>query len=146
MAMTPAELVERAEKLTEEASRAFHLGDDFEAEFIHRASTLVPELAGALRLALAENDRLTVALDTAIAVTDAPEKIESLRSLILNEAQAASRILDWIGVASGLSLSQRVRILALQLATTQGYTLEGADRLAPSAFDAFSAGAEKATE
>ena len=64
--------------------------------------------------------------------------LDGLRKLLpelkAEEDAACHAILDWIGVArDDLSLAERVRILALELATKQGYTLEEAERLAPTA-------------
>ncbi len=61
--------------------------------------------------------------------------IDGLRKVFAEEYAQCERILDWIGVASeNLALSERVRILALEMATRQGYTLDEAERLCPPAF------------
>lgn len=60
--------------------------------------------------------------------------VDGLRKIFTEDDEQAHRILDWIGVAGDLALVERVRILALELATKQGYTLDEADQLAPPAF------------
>jgi hypothetical protein len=60
--------------------------------------------------------------------------LDGLRKIWTEDDEQTHRILDWIGVAGGLALPERVRILALDLATRQGHTLEEAERLAPPAF------------
>lgn len=66
--------------------------------------------------------------------------LDGLRKIWTEDDEQAMRILDWIGVARSdldeqpLALVERVRILAVDLATRQGYTLEQAERLAPPAF------------
>jgi hypothetical protein len=61
----------------------------------------------------AENEQLTAALDLALAQADNPEALQqAVESVIGREAREASRTLDWIGVAGGLTLSERVRLLA----------------------------------
>lgn len=78
-------------------------------------------------------ERLMADPDRAAAAT-----LDGLRKMLpelkVEEDEAIGRILDWIGVAGDgdLSLAERVRILALELATRQGYTLEEAERLAPA--------------
>ena len=85
----------------------------------------------------AQRDRLMERLiadpeRAALATLDGLRKM--LPELKAEEDAACQAILDWIGVArDDLSLAERVRILALELATKQGYTLEEAERLAPVA-------------
>lgn len=68
----------------------------------------------------------------AVATLDGLRKM--LPELKVEEDEACHAILDWIGVAKDdLALAERVRILAVELATRQGYTVEEAERLAPSA-------------
>jgi hypothetical protein len=51
--------------------------------------------------------------------------LHGLRKVLAEENGQIDRILDWIGVADDETLSRadRVRLLALELATRQGYTL-----------------------
>lgn len=79
----------------------------------------------AVRLLMADPDR------SAIAVVEGLRKM--LPELKVEEDEQISAVLDWIGVAGDgdLTLAERVRILALQVATTQGYSLEEAERLCP---------------
>ena len=49
------------------------------------------------------------------------------------DIQRAGRILDWIGVAGGMSHSERVKWLAIELACKQGYTLDQGEALADRA-------------
>lgn len=97
---------------------------------------------------VAQRDRLT---DRLMADPDraALATLDGLRTMLpelkAEEDEACHAILDWIGVArhepdpndplgltlgEPLALAERVRILALELATRQGY-LEEAERLAP---------------
>jgi hypothetical protein len=75
-------------------------------------------------------DELQRALDLLLAGSDIPER---LAALVDQEALAANRVLDWIGVAAGMPLSQRVKWLAVEVGTRQGYSLEEAERLADAA-------------
>lgn len=56
-----------------------------------------------------------------------------LPELKAEEDEQIGAILNWIGVAGDghLTLAERVRILALEHATKQGYSLEEAERLCP---------------
>lgn len=75
---------------------------------------------------------------------------EGLRQVLAEipreEYESCHAILDWIGVArdtgvvppyrsepESLSLAERVRLLAVELATRQGYSLDEAERLCPEA-------------
>jgi hypothetical protein len=92
---------------------------------------------------LVENDRLQTSRDKAVALLMAdPDRaavaaLEGLRTMLpelkVEEDERIGAILDWIGVAGddALSLAERVRILAFELATKQGYSLEEAERLCP---------------
>jgi hypothetical protein len=84
----------------------------------------------------AQRDKLTERLmadpdRAATATLDGLRKM--LPELKIEEDERIGAILDWIGVTGGddLSLAERVRILALELATKQGYSLEEAERLCP---------------
>lgn len=68
---------------------------------------------------------------SAIATLDGLGKM--LPELKVEEDEQIGAILDWSGVAGDddLSLAERVRILALEHATKQGYSLEEAERLCP---------------
>ena len=52
------------------------------------------------------------------------------RSVAEEEIRRAGRILDWIGVAGGMPHFERVKLLAVELATRQGYTFDQAVALA----------------
>jgi len=88
----------------------------------------------------AEVDRLRGIRDKLVDRLEAdPERaavaaLDGLRKIWTEDDEQAHRILDWIGVAGDLALVERVRILAIQTATHQGYTLDQAERLAPPAF------------
>jgi len=97
---------------------------------------IVP-LAERLLAARKQRDGLLARLEAdpdraAIAVLDGLQKL--LPELLTEDVQQSEAILDWIGVADDLSLAERVRILALERATRQGYTLDEAERLCPPAF------------
>jgi hypothetical protein len=79
----------------------------------------------AVALLMADPDR------SAVAAVEGLRKL--LPELLADDVEQAGAILDWIGVAHhGLSLAERVRILALELATKQGYSLDEAERLCPA--------------
>ncbi len=62
--------------------------------------------------------------------------LDGLRKVWTEDGEQCHRILDWIGVAAdNLALPERVRILVLELAAKQGYTLDDAERLCPPAFE-----------
>lgn len=95
-----------------------------------------------LAAALDEIERLREGRDKAVTLLEAdPDRaavatLEGLREMLpelkVEEDAQISAILDWIGVAAGdMSLAERVRILALEVATKQGYSLEEAERLCP---------------
>lgn len=94
-----------------------------------------------LREAADEIDRLLEAREnlyarlTADPTRAAVATIDGLRTLLAEEDGRIDRILDWIGVADDETLSRadRVRLLAVELATKQGYSLDQAERLAPGA-------------
>ena len=67
----------------------------------------------------------------AIATLDGLQKL--LPKLKDEEDVSISKILDWIGVADDgeMTLADRVRILALEMATRQGVPLDQAERLCP---------------
>lgn len=73
----------------------------------------------------------------AIATLDGLRKILSEDTEALEaDVAAAGRILDWIGVAGGLPFSERVKIVAVMLATKQGLSLDEAERIAGAAQNA----------
>lgn len=47
-----------------------------------------------------------------------------------HEITRAGRVLDWIGVAGGMPVSERVKWLAVELACKQGYARDEAEALA----------------
>jgi hypothetical protein len=59
--------------------------------------------------------------------------LDGITKILGEDEQAASRVLDWIGVAANLSLAERVKWLAVEVATKQGYSLDEAERLADAA-------------
>ena len=83
----------------------------------------------------AQRDNLFDRLE-ADPIRSATAALDGLQKVWREDEQQCHRILDWIGVAADdLALAERVRILALELATRQGYTLDEAERLAPPAFE-----------
>lgn len=61
---------------------------------------------------------------------------ETVATDVVSEGERAGRVLDWIGVAADLPLSERVKWLAVELACKQGYTLDEATRLADAVLEA----------
>jgi hypothetical protein len=89
---------------------------------------------------LAERNRLREQRDKLFARLEAdPERagvaaVDGLRKLWAEDGEQCDRILDWIGVPDELGLSERVRILALDVAVRRGMSMEDAERAAPPAF------------
>lgn len=99
-----------------------------DAAFVAREEyeRVVAQRDGLLDRLLADPER------SGIAALDGLRKM--LPELKIEEDEACHAILDWIGVArDDLTLAERVRLLALEHATKQGYSLEEAEHLAPSA-------------
>jgi len=66
-------------------------------------------------------------LATKALASPAPDRVTLTREQA--EIGAAGRVLDWIGVAGGLALSERVMWLAIELACKQGLSLDDAESL-----------------
>lgn len=59
------------------------------------------------------------------------ERVAALGEAVRDEEiTRATRILDWIGVAGGMPVSERVKWLAIELACKQGFSLDEAERIA----------------